>query len=329
MKATLSAALVLAALTVLPQPVEAHAPGQPTCRGEVATHVGISGEELTTTPGPDVVVTNGASVVRTLNGADVICVTRLRPAYVVPGGGDDLVDATRFRGDRLATVLGETGVEGSSGDDRFLGGPQVDRVYVRSGVAADRKLVRTDGGKDYVKVDRQYPGDVVAELGKEGDTLSADRPRAGLVVDGDEGPDELTTTCRGCSTASFDLETGTIAIDGKASGEATGFQVLDVVRAGTHVVPAVTVRGGNDANHVSVAACRSSLLGRGGNDRLQAAGSGGCERVRTVAQGGGGDDLMVGTTGNDELYGGLGRDTATGDRGRDLCRAEVEESCER
>ena len=170
----------------------------PTCRGHEATHVGVSGEALTTTPGPDVVVTNGADEVTTLNGDDIICVTGNVFVHVVPGGDDDVVDARGFTGDALETSLGQYGVDDSSGDDVYIGGDQGDQVFVSSGRRGDTKTIHLDGGDDYFNVAPEYPGKISAHLGKGRDEYWNGRPHAGVVVDAGDGRDVLRTVCQGC-----------------------------------------------------------------------------------------------------------------------------------
>jgi hypothetical protein len=224
-----AAALLLPALTTVTTTLEPASAGGPTCRGIEATHVGTPNQPLTTTPGPDVVVTNGASLVRTLNGNDVICATRSRFVYIVPGGGDDLVDAARFRGDTLQTSLGEIGVEGPSGDDTYLGGRQNDQVVVSSGRAVDRKKIFTDGGGDELRIERSYPGRVTARLGVGGDEYWNNRPRAGVKVIGEEGVDQLLSECLGCRLLDLRLATGAIEVNRAPAGSAKYFEDVNLI----------------------------------------------------------------------------------------------------
>ncbi|WP_185994427.1 calcium-binding protein [Nocardioides campestrisoli] len=116
-----------------------------TCRGAAATVVGTPGVPLTATPGNDVVVTNGASVVSALGGDDLVCVTGGTP-YVDTATGDDVVD-TISAGDAPASVfLG-------AGSDRFFGGEGADTVGTHGeGLVADvdADTLLTGGGDDVV-----------------------------------------------------------------------------------------------------------------------------------------------------------------------------------
>ena len=60
-----SVLLVAACLVLAPSPATAAA----TCQGQAATLVGVPGQPLDGTPGPDVMVSNGANAV----AADVDC----------------------------------------------------------------------------------------------------------------------------------------------------------------------------------------------------------------------------------------------------------------
>lgn len=331
MKAMFLAALMPAAFAVLPLSTPASAIGEaPTCRGQEATHVGTPGGNLTTTPGPDVVVTNGARLVHTLNGDDVICATRSRFVHIIPGRGDDLVDATEFPGNTLETSLGEVGDDGSSGDDTYLGGDQVDQVAVWSGVNADRKKVELGGGDDQLMIERAYKGRVTAQLGAGSDNYWNDRPRPAVRVDGENGRDDLITECLGCDTAEIRLGTGVIVINDALAGRAFGFEDAQVINFKSRTVRRALVVGTGDDNRISVTACRAQARGLAGDDILSAGSidEDACGLHRGVTLGGPGDDWMNGTLGDDVLRGGIGHDNADGRRGSDLCRAEVRTRCE-
>lgn len=331
MKPMISAFVLLTTLAAVPLASSPASAGTPTCRGQEATHVGVPGAVLTTTPGHDVVVTNGARLVRTLNGDDVVCATLGRFVHIIPGGGDDLVDATEFDGGNLETALGNAGVEGSSGDDTYLGGDQVDQVHVWSGVAGDHKQIHLDGGKDYLNVDRGYPGRLTAQLGKDNDFYWNDRPRAGVHVDAEEGRDKVLTECVGCANVELYLHRGEFAVHGDPSGRAIGFEHASVINFGSRVLRWALVWGTAGPNNIDVTACHAVARGRAGDDSILvgARTEEDCRRIEGVAFGGGGDDSLTGVDGRDILRGGDGQDGADGRAGSDLCRAEEQTSCER
>lgn len=332
MKPIIAAALLLAALPTIPFAASPAGAGGPTCRGLEATHVGSPNENLTTTPGPDVVVSNGAFVVRTLNGDDVICVTGAGRPFVAPGGGDDVVDAREYDGDQLETSLGLRQAAGSSGDDTYLGGDQIETVFVSSGVAGDHKLIRLDGGDDDLRVDSGYPGTLDANLGKGADRYWTERSRPGSEVDGEEGRDHLQTKCLGCRRFSIRLGTGAIEVDQHASGRATDFEDAYVFDTrSSPLLRKAVVHGTHGPNRIEVTACLGVLDGRAGNDALVAhtANDAGCGGSRGRLYGGAGDDALTGTDRRDELRGGPGTDHADGRGDSDLCRAETVVRCER
>ena len=116
--------------------------------------------------------------------------------YVVPGGGDDVVDATAYPGDSMETSLGQRQADGSSGDDTYLGGGQTDIVFVSAGVAADHKDIHLDGGEDQLYVDSNYRGAATAKLGVGADYYWTERPRPGVRVNAEEGRDHFVSQVR-------------------------------------------------------------------------------------------------------------------------------------
>ncbi|GAB3014132.1 hypothetical protein GCM10011376_08460 [Nocardioides flavus (ex Wang et al. 2016)] len=95
----------------------------------------------------------------------------------------------------------------------------------------------------------------------------------------------------------------------------------------------VELRGTARRNQLEVYACRSTVAGRAGRDRISTFDevvdeSLRCRRPRTRMLGGAGNDVMIGGRGPDVLVGGPGRDRADGKKGRDVCGAEVRRRCE-
>lgn len=135
------------------------------CRGKVATIVGTSGaDQITGTPGPDVIVAKGGSdTINSLAGDDVIC----------SNGGDDTVDSGPGRdrvyggdgddeintggGNDWAFGLGGADeISGGSGADRLSGNAGIDLIdggsnadWLRGGRDADRMLGQS--GSDYLQ----------------------------------------------------------------------------------------------------------------------------------------------------------------------------------
>ena len=107
--------MVLLGLTVL-APVSVEAAGE-TYHGQAAMIVGTPGTlRLVGTEGPDVVVTNGSTIVESLGGDDVICVTGSAIANVFAGEGDDLgPELAQFASWAFTRRAKESGVVASMG----------------------------------------------------------------------------------------------------------------------------------------------------------------------------------------------------------------------
>lgn len=342
-----AAVLLLAALPQVPLSAPASA-GGPQCRGQDATHVGTPGELLITTPDADVVVTNGARAVRTLNGDDVICATGDEELTITPGGGDDVVDARAMGDGFVTTHLGARGVTGSSGDDVYFGSANSEAVRLASGVTTDRKRVSLGGGEDYFTVEDGYPGSARAWLGAGPDEASVYGVRAGIDLDFGVGRhDRLTAWCDDCDDATINLRRGTLRVDGAPAGRADDVEKLEFDRSGQGAARSATVIGSDRANWISLRACRNEVRAGAGNDVVFASGHPSvCGRLeteilggagndflwgwdgRTSIRGGSGDDEMVGGPGSDTLRGGDGQDLARGGGGADLCVAETTRRCE-
>jgi Ca2+-binding RTX toxin-like protein len=97
----------------------------------------------------------------------------------------------------------------------------------------------------------------------------------------------------------------------------------------------VHLEGDAEDNRLAVQhnACRLTVMGRGGDDRVRLVGTDlralECHPTSPQLFGQRGDDVLRGRARADVLVGGPGRDAAYGAAGRDTCRAEVERSCER
>ncbi len=147
---TTIALLGLGLLGVAPIGAASGAAAGQTCRGEAATIVG-SGRLISGTEGRDVVVTNGASTVKTLGGNDLVCVTgrlkdKYEAVYITAGAGDDVVDGSTSPRQMVDADLG-TGV------DRFIGGngdDYVDAVPPGPDPAMEPDTFSGGGGDDVV-----------------------------------------------------------------------------------------------------------------------------------------------------------------------------------
>ena len=197
------AALSAGAASAVPPP---HAAGEEpaTCRGLPATIVGSPGQAVEGTPRADVIVTNGARLVESGAGDDVICTTNTPPdrgyadaIKVLSGPGDDVVDRS---GDPDPAASSLTFLD--DGEDSYVGGPAVDAV---NSTDAGADTIDTGAGDDRVStgyVDGWGPtGADVVDLG-EGEDLfslsaSGDNVTPGLTFTGGPGDDNLRISARG------------------------------------------------------------------------------------------------------------------------------------
>ncbi|WP_224275902.1 hypothetical protein [Nocardioides lacusdianchii] len=206
----------LLAATLLTSPT-AYAAAE-TCQGQPATIVGtFLQQDLTGTEGPDVVVTNGATVVKTLGGDDLVCVTdepgRRLGVRVDTGPGDDVVDGTFTLAD-IEAVLG-------SGSDTYSGSPARDQVVTGDGsVDNEQDIVSsgvgssaTNAGDQVRSGARGVPNSDVLVLGGIGSEVLWSGPMAaGARLD--VGPNSTLVPDLGAGDVSIDAASGTMTTDG-------------------------------------------------------------------------------------------------------------------
>jgi Ca2+-binding RTX toxin-like protein len=131
---------------------------------------------------------------------------------------------------------------------------------------------------------------------------------------------------------SLDLGVGTMQL---GEGAAPILDLTDVENVDVSEFVTVVVRGDAQANNVVVGrACLTRTYGLGGPDSLRARPEQGCSKRYTVphsvrADGGPGNDLLLGRQTRDRLIGGLGTDAADGRLEVDTCEAEIQQRCER
>lgn len=206
----------LLAATLLASPT-AYAAGE-TCQGQPATIVGTPSQyDLVGTEGPDVVVTNGATVVKTLGGDDLVCVTdepgRRLGVRLDTGPGDDVVDGTFTLAD-IEAVLG-------AGSDTYSGSPARDQVVTGDGsvdneqdiVSAGVGTSATNAGDQVRSGSRGVPNSDVLVLGGIGSEVLWSGPMAaGARLD--VGPSSTLVPDLGAGDVSIDAASGTVTTDG-------------------------------------------------------------------------------------------------------------------
>ena len=315
-RTTLGAAAVLG-LTLLAPTSVATAAGE-TCEGRPVTIVGIPEKNLAGTPGDDVILANGADMVRAGDGNDVVCVSS------APDGETYNVGVDAGSGDDIVVVVAAEGTDVSAeaklgpGRDTFRGGDNED--YVEASL--DDTLV-VDQNTDYVEVivptDEPLPTTVGSVTGSPEDGYTQVlAPGRRVVMDGRDR---------------------TISVDGKIR------MTIGVVPQMLYgVAQHVTLVGTPGDDRLVATACASATVrGRGGDDEILRIGFDAppnreCPHSHLRASGGAGDDRIAGTINNDVLVGGpgndrlkgrKGKDVARGGAGRDTCLAEWRTGCER
>jgi Ca2+-binding RTX toxin-like protein len=277
-----AALLGLALLT----PTGATAAGE-TCQGQAATHVGAFGVDLVGTDGPDVIVTNGSTVVDALAGDDLVCVTGspARGTLILDAGaGNDWVEVATPSWGTIASL--------GQGADTFVSTNEQSQVVV---AGADRG---EDLEADVVRI---------AAPGSSVQTGTTGRPNAD-VVEMAQG----TLAWRGVQTSpgsvtvaedsSLVLETTSRAVTldsslGRMSAPDTsldfaGFTVFDV--SATSKRGRFVFRGsGRDERLTLRAPMRRDryVVMRGGDDHYASDSTG--TRTSTVRGSGGRDELLV------------------------------------
>jgi Ca2+-binding RTX toxin-like protein len=290
------------------------------------------------------VVSSGSSIV--VNGlAAQVTINDAEPgtdSLVINGGaGNDTIDASRLHaGQANLTLNGGDGndiITGSAGNDLVNGGRGNDTARLGSGndtfvwnPGDGSDVIEGQGGSDTL----QFNGANV----NENIDISADGGRARLFRDVGNVTMDLNDVERinlvalgGADTITVNDLTGTdvnqVAIDlGATPGNSQGDgQVDTVIINATNGSDAITVTNSNGVVTVSGlgtdvtisgfdADDRIIINGLGGDDAIEASGLSG---MQLTANGGDGDDILIGSAGDDILNGGAGDDVLIGGLGQD------------
>jgi Ca2+-binding RTX toxin-like protein len=276
------------------------------------------------------VVVNGLSEQVTINGAEAA-----NDSLVINGGaGDDTINASGLHAGQVNLTLnggdGNDTIVGSAGNDLVNGGRGND--IARLGAGNDTFVWNPGDGSD--TVEGQAGNDTLVFNGanvNENMTISANGARATLtrdignvVMDLNSVEDIQLNTRAGADTVTVNDLTGTnvskVDIDLGASIRGDNAQADTVVINGTSGDDAITVTNNNGVVTISGLAEEVTISDFEANDRIVINGLGGDDVITAsglsgmllTANGGDGDDVLVGSPGNDILTGGAGDDVLIG-----------------
>jgi len=286
------------------------------------------------------IVVNGLSAQVTINGAEPG-----NDSLVINGlAGNDVIDASRLHSGLASLTLnggdGDDRIIGSAGNDLVNGGRGNDTALL--GAGNDTFVWNPGDGSDVVE--GQAGTDTLQFNGanvNENIDISANGGRARLFRDVGNVTMDLNgvehvnvVALGGADTITVNDLTGTnvnqVAIDLAATpGSGVGDGQADtIVINGTNGNDVITVTENNGVVTVSGLATdvtitgfeaandRIVINGLGGDDVINASGLGGA--MLFTANGGDGDDVLIGSRGNDVLSGGAGDDILIGNGGLDV-----------
>jgi Ca2+-binding RTX toxin-like protein len=215
----------------------ARVPGDPTgvtgeCFGQAPTIVGVPSTELEGTEGPDVVITNGATLVQTFGGDDLVCITGV---YESTSDGEGRLFATGAGSDRIDSSLAKLRdpyvlfiIAPGPDADEFIGGPAREEVRAQElGLKSSRPdIINTADGDDVV----YSRGDDRVSLGAGQDQLQLMGDIRGGAYDGGGTGDSLTANFTKAERASWTFDNRSEKILGAPGHEASmsGFSKFEL-----------------------------------------------------------------------------------------------------
>jgi Ca2+-binding RTX toxin-like protein len=202
------------------------------CFGQPPTIVGEPATELEGTEGPDVVLTNGATIVQTFGGDDLVCITGRyastsddegRP--ILTGAGNDRIDSSRIQsGDPYLQLIIDPGPD----TDEVIGGPAREDVRAQElGAQSSRPdIINTAEGDDVV----YSRGDDVVHLGDGQDQLHLMGDVRGGTYDGGGTGDSLIANFTKAARASWTFDNRSEKVAGGLGQEASmsGFSKFEL-----------------------------------------------------------------------------------------------------
>lgn len=204
-----------------------------TCFGQAPTVVGTPLGVLEGTEGPDVVITNGAGLVQTYGGDDLVCIT----GVYEPTSDDDegRVFQTGAGSDRIDSSLAQVSdpylpliIDPGPDADEVIGGPASEDVRAQElGLKSSRQdIINTADGDDVV----YSRGDDVVRLGAGQDELQLMGDVRGGIYDGGGTGDSLTANFTKVERASWTFDNRSEKILGGHGHEASmsGFSKFEL-----------------------------------------------------------------------------------------------------
>lgn len=292
------------------------------------------------------VVNSGGSVmVKGLAAQVSIANAEAGDALTINGqAGDDVIDASAIKAGQVQLTLnggaGNDQIIGSAGDDLVNGGTGSDVAMM--GAGNDTFVWNPGDGSDTVEGQSgtdtlQFNGANINEninISANGSRVRLTRDVANITMDLNGVENINVGALGGADTITVNDLTGTsakqVAIDlsaqpGSGVGDGAADTIILNATNGDDVITIsesngvitvsglgedVTIRGFEGAND------RIVINGLGGDDVIN--GSGLSAGVRITANGGDGDDILIGGNGNDTLLGGAGDDVLLGGGGQDI-----------
>jgi Ca2+-binding RTX toxin-like protein len=257
--------------------------------------------------------------------------------------GNDTIDASGLKAGLVNLTInggdGNDSIKGSAGDDVVIGGRGNDVALL--GAGNDTFVWNPGDGSDTVEGQTGFDtlafnGANVSEkidISANGSRVRMTRDVANIVMDLNDVEQIRLNTLGGSDTVTVNDMTGTdlqdVAIDlsgipGSGSGDN---QPDTIVINGTNGDDVITIAQSNGVLTISGLGTDVTISGfdaddqivingLGGDDVIEASGLG--TAMKLVANGGDGDDVLVGSAGNDVLHGGAGDDVLLGNGGQDV-----------
>ena len=253
-------------------------------------------------------------------------------------GGDDVIDASSLEADGIKLTmnggLGNDVLIGSEGDDLVIGGDGDDLALMGAGddmfvwnPGDDNDIVEGQDGYDSLVFNGANVGEII-DIGANGDRVVFTRNVANVVMDLNDVEEIAYNALGGADTIAIGDLSGTDASVIKLNLGGADGQPDKVILNGTGGDDVIQVITGDDGIvRVFGLSAVIEISGFDSLDRLIVNALGGDDVVEAsgldvglafTADGGDGDDVLLGGNGNDVLLGGIGDDVLIGGPGLDI-----------